>query len=462
MPDEQASVLIDLLRHELESAREHIPSLRVTPSDGAKEIRRHLRERYLFDEGEAPAALFEDVTRMLREWTVHVTHPRYFGLFNPAVTLASIIGDALAAIYNPQLAAWSHAPGANEMERHVLGWLATRIGLDPRSTHANFTSGGAEANLSALLVALAHRFPACVENGIGREKPVIYVSCESHHSFVKAAMMSGIGAAAVRTVAIAADLSIDTAALESAIADDRAAGRTPLLVVATAGTTSAGTIDPLAEIAAICEREGVWFHVDAAWGGSYLFVPELAASMSGIERADSVTWDAHKAMAVPMGAGMFFCRHPESVMRAFSVRTAYMPGAEDDTVDPYSSTVQWSRRSTGMKVFFSLAALGREGYEAMLRHQARMGDELRRRLRDHGWEVVNQTPLPIVCFTRNDLENDPATHAALAAAVQRRGRVWISSTTLGGTRPALRACITSFATKEPDLDMLVEEVSAGY
>jgi len=298
--------LLDLLRRELGSVREHVSSRRVTPEDGVSEIRRHLRDRYTFDEAADPEDLFEDVTRMLREWMVHVTHPRYFGLFNPAVTLPSIVGDALAAAYNPQLAAWSHAPGPCEMERHVLDYLARCIGFDPDHTHANFTSGGAEANTSAVLVSLARRFPRFTEEGIGAERPVIYVSSESHHSIVKAAMMSGIGARAVRVVAIGDDLQLDVAALKQAIDEDRTAGRTPLLVVATAGTTSAGTIDPLDALADICESEGIWLHVDAAWGGSFVLVPEVSDALVGIDRADSVTWDAHKALAVPMGAGMFF------------------------------------------------------------------------------------------------------------------------------------------------------------
>jgi aromatic-L-amino-acid/L-tryptophan decarboxylase len=450
--------LLDLLRREMESARDESRSLRVTPDAGAAEIRAHLRERYTFDTGAPAEALFDDTTRMLREWMVHVTHPRYFGLFNPSVTLPSVVGDALAALYNPQLAAWSHAPGPNEIERHVLSFLSTLIGFDPARTHANFASGGAEANHSAAIVALTRRFPSYVETGIGSARPVIYVSSESHHSFVKAAMVSGIGADAVRTLAVDASLRLDSAALAEAVAADRAAGRVPFMVVATAGTTSSGTIDPLSAIADVCAREDLWLHADAAWGGSFLFVPELADAFAGISRADSVTWDAHKAMSVPMGAGMFFCRHPDSVMKAFTVRAAYMPGAENDTVDPYSSTLQWSRRSIGMKVFFSLASSGRDGYAEMLRHQLRMGDSLRRRLLERGWAIVNDTPLPIVCFTRPDLRDDRARHAALAADVQKRGRVWISSTILAGSHPALRACITSFETREEDLDVLVDEV----
>jgi glutamate/tyrosine decarboxylase-like PLP-dependent enzyme len=454
--------LLDLLRRELESARERIPALRVTPVASVTEIRAHLRDRYRFEEGEPAEALFEDVARMLAAWTVHVTHPRYFGLFNPSVTLPSIVGDALTALYNPQLAAWSHAPGVNEIERHVLAFLATLAGFDSAGTHANFTTGGAEANHSAVLVALARQFPGFVEQGIGDEQPVIYVSPESHHSFLKIAAMSGIGLRALRTLGVGSDLRMDPSVLRAAVIEDRAAGRTPLLAVATAGTTSGGTIDPIDEIADVCEAEGLWLHVDAAWGGSYLFVDELAGAFTGIGRADSLTWDAHKAMSVPMGAGMFFCRHRDAVMRAFSVRTAYMPGEEEDTIDPYSSSVQWSRRSIGMKVFVSLAALGRGRYAAMLRHQVRIGEALRVKLRGRGWTIVNQTPLPVVCFAHPDLGDDASRYAALATGVQKRGRAWISSTLLAGTRPALRACITSFATTEEDLDVLVEEVEPAF
>jgi len=403
----------------------------------------------------------DELIRLLRERTVHVTHPRYFGLFNPSVRQAGVIADTLVALFNPQLAAWSHAPAANEIERHTLSRLAAVLGFAPDRCAAHFTAGGAEANLTGVLVALADRFPEAAEDGLAGldGRPTLYVSREAHHSFAKIARMAGLGRSGLREVRVGKDLKLDPRALDRALRDDARDGRRPFLVVATAGTTSAGVIDPIDEIADVAAAHGAWLHVDAAWGGAAALSPRLRPHLAGIERADSVTWDAHKWLSVPMGAGMFFCRHPEAPARAFGTATTYMPAGSRGALDPYASTVQWSRRAIGLKVFLSLAELGLDGYRELIEHQAAMGDRLRELLHERGWEVVNDTPLPLVCCTHPDLERGRKSRAgALVAEVQRRQRVWISKVVLTGGRPAVRACITSFRTEEEDLRVLLEEL----
>jgi glutamate/tyrosine decarboxylase-like PLP-dependent enzyme len=228
--------------------------------------------------------------------------------------------------------------------------------------------------------------------------------------------------------------------------------------VGTAGTTAAGVVDPLRALAEIADREDIWFHVDAAWGGSAALSARLRPLLDGIEQADSATWDAHKGMSVPMGAGMFFCRAPETLSRAFAVSATYMP-ASSGQLDPFACTPQWSRRAIGLKVLFALAELGIEGYGELVERQARMGDCLREKLLAAGWTVVNRTALPLVCFTHPQLDGDEELVRRLCSAVQERGRVWISSVLLAGQVSALRACITSFRTEESDLDVLVAEIN---
>jgi glutamate/tyrosine decarboxylase-like PLP-dependent enzyme len=288
---------------------------------------------------------------------------------------------------------------------------------------------------------------------------VLYVSREAHHSFTKIARMTGLGTASLREVRVGKDLKLDPRALDRAMKQDARAGRRPFLAVATAGTTSAGVVDPIADIADVAERRGAWLHVDAAWGGAAALSPRLRPVLAGIERADSVTWDAHKWLSVPMGAGMFFCRHAGAPARTFGATTTYMPDGSRGAADPYATTAQWSRRATGLKVFLSLAELGLDGYRELIEHQAAMGDRLRELLTDAGWQVVNDTPLPLVCFTHPELEAGRKSRVgALVAAVQRRNRVWISKVVLTGGRPVARACITSFRTDEEDLRVLVDEV----
>ena len=435
-----------------------LPVLRqVTPA----EVRAALETRYTFDAPTPLETLTTDVIHLLRDWNIHVTHPRYFGLFNPSIRPAGILADALVALYNPQLAAWSHAPVANEIERLTLRAFSQALGFDPDSVLANFTSGGAEANLSAVLAALAHRIPAIAEFGVAGcgARPVIYLTSESHHSFVKIARMTGLGTNALHEVAVTGRFIMDVASLAGRIQADLEAGWLPLMVVGTAGTTGAGLIDPLPQIAEVADRTGLWLHVDAAWGGSAMISPRLKPAVSGIERADSVTWDAHKWLSVPMGAGMFFCRHPEAVRQAFAISTSYMPkGSGQDAADPYTTTAQWSRRMIGLKVFMTLAELGLEGYREMIERQAAIGDLLRLRLAETGWLIRNQTPLPVVCFSHPNIQSGELTTGEILETIYARGRVWISDVVLGGQERVLRACITSFRTDEADIEELIAEL----
>jgi glutamate/tyrosine decarboxylase-like PLP-dependent enzyme len=375
-------------------------------------------------------------------------------LFNPSVTLPSVIADVLVAMYNPQLASWRSSPAANEIERHVLSWLAGKFGL-PGKTAASFTTGGAEANLSAVIVALTRAFDGYSEHGLRSlpAAPTIYLSGEAHHSFHKIAHMAGLGRNALRTVATDRDLKMDLADLARQVAHDRKNGFAPLMVVGIAGTTTAGAIDHLGGLASYCRSQGLWFHVDAAWGGAAILSSKLKLYLAGIEAADSITCDAHKWFSVPMGAGMFFCRHRDSVGEAFRARAPYMPGPASETVDPYTTSVQWSRRFIGLKLFLALAQRGECGYVDMIEHQTFMGQMLRKSLQETGWEVVNSTPLPLVCFTRPKLDT-----ARFVSQLQRRQIAWMSEVQLRGV-PAVRACVTSFRTTAEDIAMVVREMN---
>jgi glutamate/tyrosine decarboxylase-like PLP-dependent enzyme len=427
----------------------------IVPCVAPEEIRRYLAGRYDFTRPLELAAVIDDVEGMLRRWQVHVTHPRYFGLFNPSVTVASVIADLLAAMYNPQLAAWRTSPAANEIERHTLAWLAARFGL-PADAVANFTSGGGEANLSAVIVALARAFPRYIEDGLRGlpATPAIYVTGGTHHGFLKIVQMTGLGRTALRTVAVDSDLKMDLVDLARQVAADRRAGFAPFLVVGTAGTTGAGVIDPLAEIARFCRAEDLWFHADGAWGGAAAISPRLRPHLAGIEQADSITCDAHKWFSVPMGAGMFFCRHAAAVAGAFDSEISFMPRKTGSVLDPYSSTAQWSRRFIGLKLFLALAERGEQGYIEMIERQACLGEVLRRSLVRAGWRIVNKTPLPVVCFTRDGLDS-----SAFLRTLYERQIAWMSEVRLGPGDPVLRACITSFRTTEQDIEWVIGEMS---
>lgn len=437
---------------------EEIAELRVAPDATYEELAERLGE-FDFRQPVAPERAIEVCAELLREGIVHTPHPRYFGLFNPTPTFASVCADSLVAAFNPQLAVASHAPVAVAIERHVLSFLARNLGFADAA--GSFTSGGAEANLTAVLVALERHFPESTVDGLEavRGRPTVYVSSEAHHSLIKIARITGLGHQALRLAPATPELQLDPRRLREQVVQDRAAGDRPFLVVATAGTTAGGVVDPLAEIADLCDDLGLDLHVDAAWGGGVCLSDRLRPILGGIARADSVTIDAHKWLSVPMGAGVFLTPHREALESTFRVTADYMPSAAGS--DPYLSSVQWSRRFIGLKVFMSLLVAGRDGYAAQLEHDCRLGDRLRALLEEDGWTIVNRTPLPVVCFSDDpgeDLDRSRSRLSAIAARVESSGAAWISVVNLAG-RPALRACITSYRSSEDDLVALRDALS---
>ncbi len=395
----------------------------------------------------------------LLDWTIaqletgltHVTHPRYFGLFNPVATFPAQCADRLAAVFNPQLATWTTSPVAVEIENHVIAAIARRAGLPPQA-RGHFTSGGAEANYTAVLCALTRAHPDFGADGarVFGAGATIYASAESHLAWVKIAHQTGIGRSAVRLVPTDGSGRMSLDALRAAIAQDRAAGRVPVLLVATAGTTNAGMIDPLAGCAQVAAQEGLWYHVDAAWGGAVLASPRHAPVLEGIGLADSITVDAHKWFATTMGCGMFLTRHAAILNRTFQVSTAYMPSNQAN-LDPYVLSFQWSRRFLGLRLFLALGAAGWSGYAGHVEHALHLIERLRTGLAERGWNIANRSSLAVLCVQPPAGSCDVPT---LVARVLETGRAWVSVATLEG-RKVVRMCLTSGEATPADIDELI-------
>lgn len=408
------------------------------------------------------AVVIDDLVSRMTSSGVHTTHPRYFGLFNPTPLWTGVAGDIIAAGLNPQLAAHSHAPAAVELERHVLQFVRQRAGL-PEGTHGSFTSGGSEANHTAMIVALTYQFPGFNETGVtgSQVRPVLYASSECHLAWLKIAHACGIGRAAVRLVPVDAHHRMDVDALRRMCTDDTAAGLNPFMVVGTAGTTGVGAIDPLDQIAYLSHDLGLHFHVDAAWAGALVLSDRLRPILAGIERADSVTIDAHKWMSVPMGAGMVFHTNSEAVADSFHVATSYMPSRSALVEDPYTSSMQWSRRAIGLKLYVSLAVHGREGYERQLEHDVRLGEYIAACAEDSGWLRINTTRLPVICVVdpEADSENDSwLFHSEVVDHVVASGTAWVSAVRAAG-QAAIRICVTSHKSTEADVDVLMDALN---
>ena len=396
----------------------------------------------------------------LEKYQVHTPNPGYFGLFNPATTFMGVIADALVAAYNPQLAAWNHSPLPNEIENRLINEFGKLL-LGALPVDGTFTSGGEEANHTALLAALTHHFPGIQEKGLQAidERPVFYVSAESHHSFLKAARLCGLGAESVRRTGVDSSFSMNVSQLKMMLEQDRRNGLHPFLIIATAGTTNSGAIDPLGEAGDTARENNCWYHVDAAWGGAVSIDPVLKKLLAGIEKADSVTFDAHKWLSVPMGAGMFITRHTEILRQTFGVDTAYMPVKNPSEVtNPFHHSIQWSRRFTGLKLYLTLATAGWDGYREVIMHMLEMGRYLRRRLTEEGGVIITDSPLPVSCFTpmKSPKERDLPLLEDICRQVVSSGNSWISTTILNSTIPVLRACITNYRTDEKDIEGLVD------
>ncbi|MEE8261713.1 MAG: pyridoxal-dependent decarboxylase [Gammaproteobacteria bacterium] len=441
---ERIGDVLELLKHEP-----------VAPQADVEAIRASLRE-FDFDHPIGTVLAAEKVVELMKGGMVHMMHPGYFGLFNPTIVFPGIIADIITASLNPQLAVWSHAAVPVEIERRVIQEVGAPFDQEFKAGH--FTSGGAEANNTAVLLALTRANTRFAEEGAKTFKglPCLYVSAESHLAWHKIAHQSGIGRAAVRLVDTDGTGRMDVTYLTRAVEEDRSAGNTPVFIAATAGTTNAGMIDPLIECANIAEQFGMWFHVDAAWGGAIRFLPEHSAVLNGIQRANSITLDAHKWLAVPMGAGILLCKDNDLLGETFRVTASYMPEGLA-SLNPYTHSMQWSRRFIGLKLFLSLATIGWEGYRYLLRNALTLSARLTALLDENGWSVVNDSPLAVLCFEDTDRALDLEK---VVASVVADGRTWISSVKFEGRR-VLRACITSHHTEEENLTDLISALEAA-
>jgi glutamate/tyrosine decarboxylase-like PLP-dependent enzyme len=315
-----------------------------------------------------------------------------------------------------------------------------------------------------VLTAITAAFPAYAISGLRgiESQPVFYASSESHLAWLKIAHATGLGRHACRLVPADATGRLDPAALEAQIRADRAAGKAPFLVVVTVGTTGAGMIDPIHQSVDIAHAAGLRVHMDAAWAGAACLSDTLSHLLNGIERADTITVDAHKWLSVPMGAGMFFTRDRAELASTFTVSTSYMPGEIADTADPYTTSNQWSRRFSGLKLWLSLLTYGVVGYGQQIDHDAMLGGLLRDRITEAGWEIVNDTPLPVVCATHPSAPADPESawrwHVDLAERVNASGAAWVSPVLVAG-RPAVRACVISWRTRSDDIVELCDALN---
>ncbi|CAM6055288.1 unnamed protein product [Sphagnum tenellum] len=381
---------------------------------------------------------------------VQITHPSYFGLFNPTPTFPAQIADRLAATFNPQLATATTSPAAVAIENHVVRAVAKQAGLID-TARGHFTSGGTEANFTATVMALTAACPEFGQKGARAftGSPIFYVSRDSHQAWLKIAHQCGIGRTAMRFVDTDDQGRLDINKLSEMIEKDKKIGCTPFMIVATAGTTNAGMIDPLVECGQIARQNNLWFHVDAAWGGGLIASTKYKHHLAGIQHADSVTIDAHKWFATTMGCGIFITQRSSLIESTFHALNSYMPSSNVD-VDPYISSVQWSRRFVGLRLFLALATVGWDGYGKHFEQMLMMSELLKFQLKAWGLLVVNESPVGVLCIVP---KNKNAVRQIVNHVVST-GNAWVS-TAVFNQQDVIRACVTSGLTTPSHISDLV-------
>jgi glutamate/tyrosine decarboxylase-like PLP-dependent enzyme len=380
------------------------------------------------------------------------TSPAFFGYVLSPASPVGIAADLLASAANQNVTAWRSSPSATEIERLVLRWLGELTGF-ARDAAGVLVSGGSQANLTALLMALHAKGTADGD----RRTQTVYISPEAHFSSAKAARIIGVTA---RTVATDADRRMDPMGLRAALAADRAVGLEPFCVVTSAGTTGTGAIDPLDDIARIAAEQALWLHVDGAYGALAAADPGSRSLFTGIERADSLTLDAHKWLATPLDCGALMVRDPTAGERAFGSGAGdYVRVIADDDRESYAwwdHGIELSRRFRALKVWMTLRYYGARRIGAAIAEDIALAAQLADLVRESDdFELLSGPDLSICCFRHllpgaTEAELD-AHNERLLTALQRDGRVYLSNITLD-RRFALRACITNFRTTRADLE----------
>ncbi len=408
--------------------------------------------------GERMDEILADVDRVIMPGMAHWNHPRFFAYFTSSGSAPGILGDLLSAAFNVNSMLWQSCPSATELEQATLNWLKQMMGLGPESWGIIY-DGGSSSTFHAIAAAREQLTELKVrERGLSGRGDVpqlrIYTSDQGHSSIDKAALGLGLGLDSVRRVAVNDQYQMNPQALEETIAEDRRVGRLPFCVVATVGTTSCTSIDPISAIADICEREDLWLHVDAAYAGAAAVVPEMRHVLDGCDRADSMVINPHKWLFVPLDLSVLYTRKPEVLRRAFSLVPEYLRTPQGDEVVNYMDYgIPLGRRFRALKLWFTLRYFGVEGIADRIREHIRLAQQFAEWIDEHPeFERLAPVPLSTVCFRAhwpgmddNELLNQ--FNEQLMQAINHTGEAYLSHTKLSG-RFALRLVVSHLRTNE--------------
>lgn len=435
-----------------------IPAPRIVP-EVDRDVLTELLERPFPAEGVGVERLFREIEEKIVPNSTAVAHPRFLAYVQgPPNGIAPYV-EAVAAALNQNCNFWQLSPAASVLERSVVGWLAGLFDLGD-DAGGILTGGGSIATLNALTTALHDRRPEFRTSGLQDGGPplVVYTSEEAHRCVDKAAAILGIGLRNVRRIGTDAAYRMRVDELEDAIRADRAAGREPFCVVATPGTVTTGSIDPVYAIADVCAREDLWLHVDGAYGALFVLSERKRADLAACGRADSIALDPHKLLFAPLEAGCLVVRDREKLRAAYGFRSSYLPEADDPLmVDYMDYGPQLSRGFKALKVWSALQTFGVDAFRAAVDTALDLAQHLAERVvADPNLELMAPVPLTAVCVRIRGAT--PADHGEVLATLDHEG-VALLGPAVVGDRDGVRACIANYRTTKDDIDALADRLS---
>jgi glutamate/tyrosine decarboxylase-like PLP-dependent enzyme len=430
----------------------HLPETPIGRTASRAEMERLLREPPP-EAGRAFADVLAEFQAKVQHYAIRACHPRFLAFIPGAPNYASILADLLAANANIFAGVWKEAAGAAEVELLVLDWFKSWLAY-PTEAAGLLTSGGSEANLTALVVAR--------ESVPHAERPrlVLYASDQRHWSIGRAAKIIGLAPQQVRPIPCDADFRLRVDALRAAIAEDQGAGRLPWCIVANAGTTNTGSIDPLSELADIRDQNRLWLHADAAYGWAAALTPRGRGWLNGIARADSITLDPHKWLAQPFEAGGLLVRRGELLRETFKMRPEYMQDVvpHHDEVNFCDHGIALTRRFRALKIWLSIKTLGVAWFRRLIEHTCALSDYAQALLEQAGcFEITSASKLSIVCFRH--VPGDDDAQQTIADELLKTGRAFLSTTRLND-RTTLRFCFVNWRTTARDVEEIVDLLAA--
>jgi aromatic-L-amino-acid decarboxylase len=435
--------------------RRDLAALPVAPAVAPGELLGRL-ETSLPAKGEPIERLLDEFESLIPGSLVHWSHPRFLGYFGWTTTGPGIVAEALAAALSINAMTWRTSPGATELETRVLEWIRELMTL-PEQYFGVVYDTASVSTMHALSCARERVVPGAARDGVGSAGSLrVYASDQAHNSIEKGAIVLGIGSANVVRVASDGDFRMEPEALERAIVGDIAGGRRPIAVVATIGTTSTASSDPLPAIAEICRRHGLWLHVDAAYGGAVALLPECRSLVDGLDHADSIVVNPHKWLFVPLDFSVLYTRHPDELRAIYSLKAEYLHGdAARAQIDYMDYGLQLGRRFRALKAWMVLRAFGADGLRARIREHIRLARVLASWIEaEPSFELAAPAAMGVVCFRFAPSAWDTATcdadNARIVEEVIAGGTGYLTQTRLGG-RVAMRVGFGNVLTTEEDV-----------